>query len=102
MDNTNETMIEEGVIETDSFFLTKSDFDEVKGRLKLQNPSDLDNFFPNENDVVVLNFTQHSTPLIRGLEIISNGDFVPFWQKRFEKEGVEKEQIKEAFLQWMR
>ena len=69
----------------------------MKGLLKLENPEILDKFSPVEDDVIVLNFAQYSTPSIKGFEIIPKGNFVPFWLGRFEKEGVTKEEIKEGF-----
>lgn len=81
----------------DSSFLNKNDFDKMKGLLKLENPEILNEFSPTEKDIIVLNFTQTSTPLIKGFEIIQNGNFVPFWLDRFEKEGVTKDEIKEGF-----
>lgn len=99
MANSNEDMNKKEIIETS--FLNKRDFDIVKGRLKFENSDILEGFSPSENDVIAINFIQHSTPSIKELEIIREGDFVPFWLKRFEKEGVTKDELKEGFLQIM-
>ena len=90
-------MNEQNGIQT--FFLNKPDFDKVKGRLNFENVALLQNFSPEETDVVALDFTINSPPLIKNLEIVKGGDFVPFWLERFKKEGVTQEQLFEAFSQ---
>ena len=83
--------------EIETFFMTKKEFDEVKGRLKFENPSIIHDFKPEEEDVIALDFTINSTPTIKGLEILKGGDFVSFWAGRFEKEGLTKRNLSEAF-----
>jgi len=86
---------EENEIQT--FFLNKPDFDKVKDRLQFENRALIENFFAEETDVIALDFTMNSPPLIKNLEIMKGGDFVPFWLERFKKEGVTQEQLFEAF-----
>lgn len=84
--------------EVKTMFLNKNDFDEVKGRLTFENPSVLQNLKDAEDkDAVAIDFTINSNPVVKSLELIPNGDFSRFWEKRFEEEGVTKEQLKEAF-----
>ena len=83
--------------EFETMFLKKDDFEEVKGRLKFDNPSILENFVPKDDDVIAIDFVTHSTPVIKNLSIVEKGDFTSFWVKRFDSEGVSKNNLKEAF-----
>ena len=85
------------MVDEQTMFLKKREFDEVKGRLTFENPTILNNFNPQEEDIIAIEFTINSSPLIKSLEIIKKGNFVSFWGNRFEKEGVSKQQLKEAF-----
>lgn len=83
--------------ELQTFFLHKPDFDRVKDRLNFENNVLLEDFSPEETDVIALDFTINSPPLVKHLEVVKGGDFVPFWLERFKKEGVTQEQLFEAF-----
>ena len=75
--------------EIQTIFLKKNEFDEVKGRLTFENTSILDKVKNSqENDVIAMDFTINSPPIIKDLEIIQKGNFSSFLEDRFRKEGV--------------
>lgn len=83
--------------EIQTTFLKSHEFNEVKGRLKFDDPSILNEFHPSETDIIAIDFTINSPPVIKNLETIPKGDFASFWSGRFKKEGVSKEELKKAF-----